>query len=73
MTTKPKQMQYSLRWSAELHELAQKAAVIKGHETLKSYLAELVECDAKKTLEEYQTIKLSNKDFDKLVKAHRQK
>lgn len=67
MKAKPDYKRYSLRWPAELHLLAEKAAVIKGHESLKSYLIALVEKDARKTLEDYSTIKLSNEEFDCFV------
>jgi uncharacterized protein (DUF1778 family) len=67
MKAKPDYKRYSLRWPAELHVLAEKAATIKGHESLKSYLIELVEKDARKTLEDYTTINLSNEDFDRFT------
>lgn len=65
----PDYKRYSLRWPAELHVLAEKAATIKGHESLKSYLIELVEKDARRTLEDYSAIKLSNEEFDRFA-AH---
>lgn len=64
MSEKTELKRYSLRWSAEIHELAEKASVIKGHDSIKSYLIELVEKDARKTVEDYGTIKLSNEEFD---------
>ena len=67
MSEKSELKRYSLRWSAEIHELAEKASVIKGHDTIKSYLIELVEKDARKTIEDYGTIKLSNEEFDRFV------
>jgi uncharacterized protein (DUF1778 family) len=67
MISKQDTKRYSLRWSAELHLLAQKAAVIKGHESLKSYLVELVEKDATKAVEDFTTIRLSDEDFDRFM------
>ncbi|MCR6653141.1 MAG: DUF1778 domain-containing protein [Cellvibrionaceae bacterium] len=67
MNSKPDYKRYSLRWPTELHVLAEKAAAIKGHESLKSYLIELVENDARKTLADYNSIKLSNEEFDGFV------
>lgn len=67
MTSKLETKRYSLRWPSELHELAEKAAVIKGHESLRSYLIGLVEKDARKTLEDYSAIKLSNEEFDRFA------
>lgn len=63
----PDYKRYSLRWPAELHLLAEKAAAIKGHQSLKSYLIELVENDARKTIQDYSTIRLSNEDFDRFA------
>lgn len=64
----PDYKRYSLRWPAELHVLAEKAATIKGHESLKSYLIDLVENDARKTLEDYSIITLSVGEFDRFAK-----
>ena len=51
MSEKPELKRYSLRWPAEIHDLAEKASVIKGHDSIKSYLIEFVEKDARKTVE----------------------
>lgn len=67
MNSKTTMKRYSLRWPAELHLMAEKAAAIKEHESLKSYLIDLVEKDARKTLESYSTIKLSNEEYDKFA------
>lgn len=64
MSNKSELKRYSIRWSAELHDLVEKASVIKGHNSIKSYLTELVENDARKTVEDYGRIKLSNEEFD---------
>lgn len=68
MKAKPDYKRYSLRWPAELHLLAEKAAAIKGHESLKSYLIELIESDARRTLADHGTIKLSNEEFDSFIR-----
>lgn len=67
MSEKREIKRYSLRWPAEIHDLAEKASVIKGHNSIKSYLIELVEKDARKTVEDYGVIKLSNEEFDRFT------
>ena len=67
MSEKREIKRYSLRWPTEIHDLAEKASVIKGHDSIKSYLVELVEKDARKTVEDYGTVKLSNEEFDRFT------
>lgn len=69
MNTENKYKRYSINWPVDLHERAKKAAALKGHESLKNYLVELVDRDANETIKDHSTLKVSNEDFDKFAEA----
>lgn len=69
MSTEKKTSRYELKWSSDTHELANRAAAAGGYGSVKEYLSRLVHADAPKTIHEYETMKLTNEQFDKFIAA----
>ena len=64
-----KAQRFEMQWDEETRLLAERAATLSGHTSLKAYVTQLIREDAPKVLSNYEHLKVTNENFDRFMAA----
>jgi len=62
-----KAQRFEMQWDDETRLLAERAASLSGHTSLKAYVTQLIREDAPKVLSNYEHLKVTNENFDRFM------
>lgn len=64
-----KAARFEMQWDDETRLLAERAATLSGHTSLKAYVTQLIRENAPKVISNYEHLQITNENFSRFVAA----